>query len=466
MVADNPVDLTLSDVCRHLKSGALTSEAVTRATLDRIDATASRFHAYAAVRTEAALERARQLDATRSRGEPLGALHGVPVAVKDLLFMEGEPTASGTRVMADFRPAFSATVVRRLEAAGAVIVGRTQLTEGAFAAHHPAIEPPRNPWRDSHWPGVSSSGSGSAVAARLCYGALGTDTGGSIRFPSASCGVVGIKPTYGRVSRHGAFPLAESLDHIGPMTRCVEDAARILGVIAGSDPEDPTAAPVDVPDYVAACGSALHGLRVGVDMTYVETGVDAPVIAGVQETVRLLESLGATVQSVRIPPEYRVLVDKWVITCGRETARAHAAWYPARRAEYGPVLAGLIDLGLQVSQADYDRLEAVRTSFRHGVDELFQSVHLLLMPCMPCQAPLAAQMAAPPRDDGTQLPLTTFTSPYDYSGHPTLSLPLDLYEGLPRCVQFVAPFWGEPTLVRAGAALEAETGRLPYAALP
>ncbi|MFK7915551.1 MAG: amidase, partial [Pseudomonadales bacterium] len=225
----------------RLKSGEWSAAALTDELLERIAILDPQLHGYARLRTEQARQSARELDQLRDSGAPLGLLHGVPVAVKDLLFIQGEIAASGTKVMADFRPDYTATVVQRLEQAGAVIIGQTQLTEGAFGLHHPELDAPLNPWNADYWPGVSSSGSGAVVAAGLAYAALGTDTGGSIRFPSACCGLVGIKPSYGRVSRYGAWPLAQSLDHIGPMARSVADAARVLQVIAGPDANDPSA---------------------------------------------------------------------------------------------------------------------------------------------------------------------------------------------------------------------------------
>ncbi len=258
--------LTLSDVCRRMKSGELTSLHVTQTLLERISELDIELRSFVGVLSEAALASAERCDKDRHEGKPLGPLHGVPVAVKDLLFTRGIATASGTKVMENFVPDEDATVITRLKDAGAVIIGKTQLTEGAFGAHHPEVDPPRNPWNPEHWPGVSSSGSGVAVAAGLTFAALGSDTGGSIRFPSASCGLVGIKPTYGRVSRFGAFPLAESLDHIGPMTRCVEDAARVLQVLAGQDPRDPTTLADSVPNYSAALAEQVQGLTIGISI--------------------------------------------------------------------------------------------------------------------------------------------------------------------------------------------------------
>ena len=291
---------SLSDVCRQLKSGELSSVEVTKHQLQRIEALEPTLKSMAMVIAESALERAAALDSIRDRGEPIGALHGVPIGVKDLLFTEGLVTASGTQVMANFVPDHDATVVAKLKAAGAVIVGKTQLTEGAFGAHHPSIECPRNPYNHEHWPGVSSSGSGASVAAGLVFGALDSDTGGSIRFPSASCGLVGIKPTYGRVSRFGAFPLSETLDHIGPMTRTVEDAARMLAVIAGQDPNDSTSLDAPVPNYMD-CSDDIRGLRIGVDWRYASMGVRDEVVVGTRDAVAALEALGAEVVEIEIP---------------------------------------------------------------------------------------------------------------------------------------------------------------------
>jgi amidase len=437
-------ELTLGEIVRHTTSGELTAEAVTAAMLARIHSLDPVYKAYASVRDDRALAAARELDRKRAAGAATGPLHGAAIGAKDLLFMTGERTASGTRVMRDFLPPYSATVVERLEAAGAVIIGKTQLTEGAFAAHHPDIDPPKNPWSPAHWSGVSSSGSGVAVAARLCHGALGTDTGGSIRFPSAACGVVGLKPTWGRVSRFGAFELAGSLDHIGPMTRNVADAARMLGVIAGADPRDPTASDLPVPDYLDALTETLSGVRVAVDWGYVEEGVDPLVVTAVRDIARLLESAGARLLEVRLPEDWRFLVDRWAVTCARETARAHAAFFPARRDDYGPVLAGLLDLGLKVDDTVYNAIEGVRLRFRQSLSRLLDDVDVLLCPNMVSLAPTAAEMNVRVESSDERAAFTTFTAPFDYSGHPTLSL------------------WGEATLVAVGSAVEKRVGTMAY----
>lgn len=450
--------LSLGSVCARIKSGELTAREVTESQLERISLLNPRLHAFVMVLADQALAQADALDQERQDGAPLGALHGVPIGLKDLLFTRGLRTASGTRVMADFVPEQDATVVARLKAAGAVIIGKTQLTEGAYGVHHPDVLAPLNPWDESRWPGVSSSGSGVAVAAGLCYGALGTDTGGSIRFPSASCGTVGIKPTYGRVSRHGAFPLAESLDHIGPMTRTVSDAARMLQAMAGVDPADPTSLDAVVPNYAAELNGSIDGLRIGVDWGYVSQGVEPAVVQSVRDAVVILEELGAEIVEFTLPVSYRDLVSQWGITCGVECARAHEVYYPAQKELYGPVLAELIELGLNPPPGAYDLLEAARAQFRIELDTCFSELDLIISPNMPYLAPAAEGVlelsADPNRANGL-----TFTAPFDYSGHPTLTLPTGISDDRrPLSIQLIGPTLGEPMLVRVGAALEGAIG--------
>jgi amidase len=443
-----------------MKSGELTAMAVTEHTLQRIRATARRYRAFVTVLETTALETARRLDAARANGEPLGALHGVPIAVKDLLWTRGVKTTCGTRVLKDWVPEQDATVVTRLKEAGAVIVGKVKLTEGAFSNHHPDVDPPRNVWNEAAWPGVSSSGSGVAVAGGLAYGAIGSDTGGSIRFPSAANGIVGIKPTYGRVSRYGAFPLAESLDHIGPMTRTVEDAARMLGVLAGSDPRDSTSLATPVPNYAAGIGESVVGMRVGIDRNYVETGVSKDVVAAVDAALQTLTELGAVTVEVDLPA-CGDLITGWGTTCGVECALAHEQHFPARRADYGPVLAQLLDGGLAALATEYARLERARERFRAELETLLHRVEVIVAPAM---------VVAPPRLDamaallaGGVADFITFTAPFDYSGHPTITLPAGFNAaGLPLGVQLIGRLLGEPTLIRAGHAFEHARGPVAY----
>ena len=450
--------LSLSDITRRAKSGELRCVQVVEHMLSRIEALEPATRAYQMVLGERALRRAEELDGRRSRGEPLGPLHGAPIALKDLLFTKGLPTSSGTKVMSDWCPDYDATVVERLEAAGAVVLGKVKLTEGAYGEHHPELVPPRNPWNPDYWTGVSSSGSGVAVAAGLAHGAIGTDTGGSIRFPSAACGLVGIKPTYGRVSRYGVFPLAESLDHIGPMTRSVEDAARMLQAMAGHDPNDSTSLAAPVPPYPTLRRQDLAGATIGVDWRFVTEGVEASVTEAIRAAMALVRDLGGTVKEVTLPP-LNDLARNWAVTCGVECARAHTEWYPSRADDYGPALRGLIELGRRSSAGAYEALERQRAEFRDGLDAMLAQVDALIAPCMTTPTPKVDANGRIPRGDTAdaenRAEFISFTAPFDYSGHPSITLPLRLSSGgLPESFQLIGPHLGEGRLIELATALE------------
>lgn len=452
---------TLEAVAEAIATGRLTAVDATRRMLERIEDAEPRYGAFEHVLADAALANAAAVDAIGRDNGPMGPLHGVPIAVKDLLDVAGVPCAAGTRVRRDFVPETDAHVVRRLKAAGAIILGKLKLTEGAFSQHHPEVEPPRNPWGADRWTGVSSSGSGVATAARLCFGSLGTDTGGSIRFPSAACGLVGIKPTYGRVSRQGAFPLGESLDHIGPMCRTVADAARMLTAIAGHDPADPNSLTQARADFSGELGAPPVGLRLGLDRGWIARGVDPAVTAAVVEASGALAGAGMELVDL-VLPDAEALIDGWAVTCGVEAAHAHRHSFPARRREYGPVLAALLDLGHRSTGLQYAELERAREHYRRALDRVFEDVDVLVLPAMPFRVPTLAEMDGPPEPGGAEA--ITFTAPFDYSGHPTITVPAGLdAHGLPLSVQFVGPHMGEGLLLRVAAAFETITGRLPAA---
>jgi len=454
--------LSLSEVVRRSKSGELRCVDVAQAMLERIERLDGEFGAYATVLGDLALQQAQALDERRKAGAPLGVLHGAPVALKDLLYTRDAPTTCGTAVLADWRPDEDGTVVRRLREAGAIALGKVKLTEGAFAEHHPSVTPPKNPWHAERWVGASSSGSGVAVAAGLAHAAIGTDTGGSIRFPSAACGLVGVKPTYGRVSRHGVFPLAESLDHVGPMARCVEDAARMLQAMAGFDPRDSTTLDAPVPTYAALLDTSLNGVQVGVDWRYVGEDAGAEAVAVVQDALELLRDLGATVVEVQMPP-WEALADGWMTTCGVECAAAHAATYPSRKQEYGGALASLIETGLAASAQDYARLEDERDRFRAGLHALLEDVAVLIAPCMPGPIPAAERSDAPRQESRTER-FIRFTAPFDYSGHPSVTLPLDVdRNNVPRAFQLVGGQLQEAPLLAIAHCFEKAAGfRYPH----
>ncbi len=262
------------------------------------------------------------------------------------------------------------------------MLGKLQLTEGAYSDHHPSVTPPKNPWHADYWPGISSSGPAVATAAGLCYGALASDTGGSIRWPCAANGLTGLKPSWGRVSRYGMFELAATLDHVGPIARSAADAGAMLGVIAGSDPKDPTAALDPVPDYLAAAEQDIQGLRIGLDAAWNSEGVDGATQQVLAKAVDALRALGAEIVEVRFPDIKQAVTD-WVLNCAVEAAVAHETTYPARKNEYGPVLASVLETGRAVSGVDYQKILLRRLELRGQVASLFETIDLLLTPVHP-----------------------------------------------------------------------------------
>ncbi|MGY3425528.1 amidase [Bradyrhizobium sp. F1.13.4] len=331
--------LGLVDVGRKIQAKELSPVEATKAMLGRIEQLDGKLKSFAYVMANSALAEAAAAEKEVASGKIRGPLHGVPVAVKDLCWAKGAPAAHGMTIHRDFRPTEDATVVARLKGAGAIILGKLQQTEGAYADHHPKIDPPKNPWNADLWPGASSSGSGVATAAGLCFGSLGTDTGGSIRFPSAANGITGLKPTWGRVSRYGAFELAATLDHIGPMARSAVDCGAILGVIAGQDPKDTTSVPLPVPDYLAGLSGDLRGVTIGVDRRWTSEGADGDAAMVLAEGLRVAADLGAKIKEVTFP-DPKAVIDDWFPLCGIEVAVAHEDTYPARKDEYGPAARG------------------------------------------------------------------------------------------------------------------------------
>ncbi|HEV7307410.1 amidase [Ensifer sp.] len=449
--------LGLTEVGALIRERSVTAREVVEAQLRRIAALDAELKSYVFVLEASARADADAADREIAAGRHRGPLHGVPIAVKDLFWLKGAPTAAGTTVHGAFVPGEDATVVRRLREAGAVLIGKTQMTEGAYSDHHPSVTPPRNPRNGAYWPGISSSGSGVATAAGLCYGALASDTGGSIRWPAAANGVTGLKPTWGRVSRHGAFELAASLDHVGTMARSTLDAATMLAAIAGSDPRDPTALPDPVPDYPAAANMGLRGLRVAIDPAWNGADVDPETQTALQEAIGVFADLGAEIIEIRFPDVAQVIAD-WASNCAVEAAVAHEASFSAHRGQYGAVLAGVIEAGRALSGLDYQKILLRRAAFRGEVDALFSSIDLLLTPVQPF-APLTLETVATLGEQPELIAgLQRYTCPFDMSGHPTLTFPGGVGStGMPIGLQLVAGRLQETALVAGGAAFQAAT---------
>jgi amidase len=448
--------LSLDEVARRLKARKVSSVETTQAILDRIAKLDPKLKSYATLTTERALADAAARDSELAAGKSRGALHGVPIAVKDLCNTAGIATAAGMAIHRAHVPAKDATVVARLKAAGAVILGKLQMTEGAFGAHHPTIPAPLNPWNAAYWTGSSSSGSGAATAAGLCFASLGSDTGGSIRFPSTMNGLSGLKPTWGRVSRAGVFALAESLDHIGPMTRSALDCAIVLGVIAGADADDPTAVPRPVPDYAAATAGGVRGKRIGVPKGLRDLDEDSR--RTLDGAIDALKKAGAEIVDVTLPASFEQGARDWLPLCAVECAIAHEATYPARANDYGAVLAALIESGRKISAMELARLQLRRASLKGELDKLLASLDLLLMPVMGRAAWSLDGLAKAGRDPETVAERLRYTAPFDMSGHPTLTLPGGMTgDGVPTGFQIVGRAFDEAGLLAAGHAYQQQT---------
>lgn len=446
--------LDLVEVAALIRDRDVSSREVTQAQLDRIAKLDGALHSYALVMADTALAQADVADAETAAGHSRGPLHGVPIAIKDLCQIKGFPTGAGMTVHRHVVADEDATVVRRLKENGAVLLGKPQLTEGAYSDHHPSVIPPRNPWNADYWPGISSSGSGAATAAGLCYGSLASDTGGSIRWPAAANGVTGLKPTWGRVSRYGVFELAPSLDHVGTMARSAVDAGILLGAIAGSDPNDPTALLDPAPNYLAAIAEDLRGLRIGVDPAWNSNDVDADTQAVLAGTIKAFSDLGAEIVEIAFPDVTQAVAD-WAPNCAVEAAVAHKATYPAQKDQYGSVLASVLEAGQAISGIEYQEILLRRMAFRGRVEALFATIDLLLTPVQPFAPLTLAKVQTLGDQPGLIAMLQRYTCPFDMSGHPTLTMPGGFtQEGMPIGFQLVAGHLAELALVRTGAAFQ------------
>ena len=458
-MADTPLHyMTITELAALIKAREISPVEVTEAMLRRIEQIDGKYKSYATVMADQAHAAAKAAEAEIAAGQYRGHLHGVPFAVKDLCFTEGVRTMGGSKVYIDHVPNFDATVVAKLNAAGAVPLGKLNLTEGAMGGYNPALDLPLNPWNINHWCGSSSSGSGVATAAGLCFGSLGSDTGGSIRFPAAACGTVGLKPTWGRVSRYGVFALAESLDHVGPLTRSSADAAISLQAIAGHDPNDPTSLPALVPDMLNGIDGGVKGVRIGLDEKYATDGVDPELAAAVIEGVAVMKELGAEIVPVQMP-DVDSYLPAWPILCSAEAVAAHRENYPARRDDYGPWFRGWLDMGAAVSGADYAEANNRRAALNGLIRDVFADIDALACPSTigPARPITREEMYGPlSADRGTSF--QRYTVPYDYNGAPTISLPCGLNsDGLPLSLQFVGKALSEPLLCRIGHAYEQAT---------
>ena len=450
--------LTITQLAEDLKSKKISPVEVTEYMLKRIDDLDGQYKSYATLMADSARAQAKVAESEIASGNYRGPLHGVPIAVKDLCFTRGVRTMGGSKASVNHVPDFDGTVVTKLNEAGAVMLGKLNLTEGAMGGYNPEFQIPINPWNADRWAGSSSSGSGVSTAAGLAFGTLGSDTGGSIRFPASSCGTVGLKPTWGRVSRYGVLALAESLDHVGPLTRSSADAAIMLQAISGLDPNDPTTLAAPVPDMLDGIDSGVRGLRIGWSEKYSTDGVDAEVAAAVREGVKVLESLGAVIVEVEMP-DVDSYLSAWPILCTAEAVEAHEATYPSHKDDYGPFFRGWLDMGAGVTGAGYAKANNRRDELTGLLRLAFADIDALACPTMVNPPhPVTAESNYGPMDNRRGTSFQRYTVPYDFNGAPTLSVPCGLNsEGLPLSLQFIGKDLSEPLLCRIGYAYEQAT---------
>ena len=448
---------SIYEMSQLLRSKQVSPVEVTTVLLDRIAALDGRLHCYAYVMARSALLEARKAEEEITRGEWRGPLHGVPLAVKDQFWTTEGPTTAGTFVLRENIARLDATVVRRLRAAGAVLLGKHSMAEAAFGDHHPRSPSAVNPWDADTWPGSSSSGSGVATAAGLCYGAVATDTGGSIRFPSAANGLTGLKPTWGRVSGFGIEGCAGGImDHVGPMARSAYDCAVILQAIAGADADDPVALLSSVPDYPSLLKERVDGLRIGIDVDF-NSYCEAPTLDVLRASADVLEGLGAVIVEAHIPDVSKVVYN-WKAACAIDLALAHEQNFPSRSAEYSREIAALLDFGRSHTALDLQRIQQEQRRFKGRVEALFQHIDLLLVPVMGVSSPTNAQMSEIGYGPNWRTLVMRATCPFNVSGNPALVMPAGFTgRGTPVGIQLVGPSLSEAMLLRVGHAFQTST---------
>jgi len=460
-MSSTPALMSLTAVAKAIAEKKLSSREVTQSCLDRIAKLNPGLNAFMAIEAEDALKAADSADAALAKGGPKGVLHGVPLAHKDMYYDEGKVVTCGSKIRKDFVATTTSTALQRLKDAGTVRLGSLQMVEFAYGptGHNPHYGAVRNPWNTDHITGGSSSGSGSAVAARLTFAALGSDTGGSIRMPAHFCGVTGLKTTVGRISRAGAMPLSWSLDTVGPLARTAEDCALLTGLMAGADPEDPTASDLPVPDYMAAAKLPIKGLKIGVPSAFYVDDLDAEVARVLDETLETLKKEGAEIVKVELPDQ-RQLTAACQLVLATEAAALHKRWMIERPQDYGAQVLMRLQNALAIPAVSY--LEAMRWRGPALAAHLaaVEGTDAVIAPAVPMPAATIAES-----DVGNSLEaeaviqrITRFTRPINYLGLPSLAIPSGFTSsGLPVGMQIIGRSFDEAMLIRIGAAFQRAT---------
>ena len=448
--------MTLLEAAAALRRREISSGELTAAALERIERLNPSTNAMQTVMVQAARERAKQADDELARGEGRGPLHGIPIAVKDLFSTKGVRTTSGSKLFEERVPDYDATVVEWLLAGGAVLVGKTGMHELAYGitSSNPHFGAIRNPWDRDRIPGGSSGGSGAAVAAGMVSMAMGSDTGGSIRIPAAYCGVVGLKPTYGRVSRYGVMPLGFSLDHLGPLTRSVRDAGAVLNVIAGYDARDETTSRRPVENYVPDLDPSIRGLRIGLPENFYLERLDPDVDAAVRAAFRTAESRGAQIVPLRVPDIAAINTVARVILLAEASALLEP--HLEKRDQIGPDVLALLDQGRLLPATDYINAQRLRGAMQREFAELWSRVDCLFTPTTPITAPRIGEttVGVGAENEDVRLATTRLVRAINALGLPAVSIPCGAdRRGLPIGLQIVGPPFAEALILRAAQAI-------------
>lgn len=460
--------MTQDDLCyqsiRHLANliaqRELSPVELTQAYLDRIDRIDPQLNSYITVTADRALQDARAAEADIQQHGPKSPLHGIPLAHKDIAATEGIPTTCGSKVLEHHIPDEDATVIAQLHAAGSVLLGKLNMHEFATLVPSAHYGPTHNPWRPHYNPGGSSSGSGAAVAAGLCAGALGTDTGGSIRIPAAYCGIVGLKATHGRVSLHGVTPLAWSLDHIGPMTRTVQDAALMLQAIAGYDAQDWVSQEIAVSDYTSRLNGDITGLRLGVPTHFFPNVTDPEVKHAFTAALDVLAGLGTRLEDVILPPDLEGCWDIVQTLINGEANVWHEPTLTAQPDDYSPQVRTFLQRGVSTLATDYVKAQRAKAQFRRDMLSACEPLDALLTPGALIPAPPLGARSVMIDDREVKLlqAVISATSPFNLTGQPALTLPCGMSRsGLPLALQIVGKPFDEVTILRVGHAYEVNT---------
>jgi aspartyl-tRNA(Asn)/glutamyl-tRNA(Gln) amidotransferase subunit A len=453
--------MTIAEAARQIEANALSPVELTSAALERIERLNPRLNAFLTVLPDQAMAAAKTAERDIRAGRRRGPLHGIPIGLKDLCATQGIRTTSGSKLLRDHVPTVDATVAARLAEAGTILLGKLHMNEFAYGPDGDNTHdgPAHNPWHLDHMTGGSSSGAGAAIAASLCLGALGTDTGGSIRIPSALCGIVGIKPTYGRVSRYGITPLSWSLDHAGPMAKTVEDTALLLQAMAGADPHDPSAARLPVPDYAAALTGEVRGLRIGVPREYFFDALDADVEHAVGEAIAVLKELGASVREVSWPAlRYTTLAALILVLV--EASAFHAPWIRSQPQAYDPDIALRLKWGLLIPATAYLKAQRLRARICQDAARLWADVDVLAVPATAMAAPRLGEsrVRLANRETSTREALLRLMRPFNLTGLPAISIPCGFTStGLPIGLQIAGRPFDETTVLRVAHAYEQHT---------